>query len=86
MIQPRRTKILDNIIANFQPQSESNCILVCCYKCYLFTKEGDIIRKTWKGRKQTKMEGGQSGIYLRQARASCGPRVSVAKTYRGETK
>ena len=46
----------------------------------------DIIRKTWKGRKQTKMEGGQSGTYLRQTRASSGPWVSVAKTYRDETK
>ena len=46
----------------------------------------DIIRKTWKGRKQTKMEGGQSSTYLRQMRALSGPRVSVAKTYRDETK
>ena len=46
-----------------------------------------IMRKTWKGRKETKMEGGQSGTYLRQTRASSGPRVSVAKTYRwNETK
>ena len=29
---------------------------------------------------QTKMEGGQSGTYLRQMRVSSGPRVSVAKT------
>ena len=41
-----------------------------------------IIRKTLKGRKQTKMEGGQSGTYLRLTRASSGPRLSVAKTYR----
>ena len=27
------------------------------------------------------MEGGQSGTYLRQPRASSDPRVSVAKTY-----
>ena len=39
-----------------------------------------------KGRKQTKMEGGQSGTYLRLTRASSGPRVSVAKTFRDETK
>ena len=30
------------------------------------------------------MEGGQSGTYLRLARALSGPRVSVAKTYRDE--
>ena len=30
------------------------------------------------------MEGGQSGTYLRLTRASSGPRVSVAKTYRDE--
>ena len=30
------------------------------------------------------MEGGQSGTYLRLTRASVGPRVSVAKTYRDE--
>ena len=30
------------------------------------------------------MEGGQSGAYLRLTRASSGPRVSVAKTYRDE--
>ena len=39
-----------------------------------------------KGRKQTKMEGGQSGTYLRQTRESSSPWVSVAKTYRDETK
>ena len=44
------------------------------------------IRKTLKGRKQTKMEGGQGGTYLRLTRASSGRRVSVAKTYRDETK
>ena len=43
-----------------------------------------IIRKTLKGRKQTNMEGGESGTYLRLARASFSPRVSVAKTYRDE--
>ena len=32
------------------------------------------------------MEGGQSGTYLRLKRALSGPRVSVAKTYRDETK
>ena len=32
----------------------------------------------------TKMEVGQSGTYLRLTGASFGPRVSVAKTYRGE--
>ena len=31
------------------------------------------------------MEGGQSSTYLRLMRASSGPRVSVAKTYRDET-
>ena len=45
-----------------------------------------IIRKTLKGRKQTKMKGGQSGTYLRQTRALSGLRVSIAKTYRDETK
>ena len=30
------------------------------------------------------MEGGQSGTYLRLTRASSGPQVSVAKTYRDE--
>ena len=30
------------------------------------------------------MEGGQSGTYLRLMRASSGPWVSVAKTYRDE--
>ena len=30
------------------------------------------------------MEGGQSGTHLRLTRASSGPRVSVAKTYRDE--
>ena len=34
---------------------------------------------------QTKMEGGQSGTYLRLTRASSGPWVSAAKTYRDET-
>ena len=34
--------------------------------------------------KQINMEGGQSGTYLRLTRASSGPRVSVAKTYRDE--
>ena len=43
-----------------------------------------VKRKTWKGRKQTNMEGGQSGTYLRLTKASSGPRVSVAKTYRDE--
>ena len=32
------------------------------------------------------MEGGQSGIYLRLTRASSGPRLSIAKTCRDETK
>ena len=32
------------------------------------------------------MEGGQSGTYLRLTRASSGPPVSVAKTYRDELK
>ena len=32
------------------------------------------------------MEEGQCGTYLRLTRASSGPRVSVAKTYRDETK
>ena len=32
------------------------------------------------------MEGGRSGTYLRQTRVSSGPWVSVAKTYRDETK
>ena len=32
------------------------------------------------------MEEGQCGTYLRQTRASSGPRVGVAKTYRDETK
>ena len=45
-----------------------------------------IIRKTLKGRKQTKMEGGQSSTYLRQTRASSSPQVHVAKRYRDETK
>ena len=45
-----------------------------------------IIRKTLKGRKQTNMEGGQSGNYLRLMRASSSPRVSVAKTYRDKLK
>ena len=45
-----------------------------------------VIRKTLKGRKQTKMEGGQGGTYLRQTSVSSGPRVSVAKTYGDETK
>ena len=35
---------------------------------------------------QINMEGGQSGTYLRLMRASSGPQVSVAKTYRDETK
>ena len=30
------------------------------------------------------MEGGQSGTYLRLTRASSGPQVSVATTYRNE--
>ena len=34
--------------------------------------------------KQINMEGGQSDTYLRLTRASSGPRVSVAKTYRDE--
>ena len=38
-----------------------------------------------KGRKQTEMEGGQSGTYLRQMRALSSPWVSIAKTYRDET-
>ena len=33
-----------------------------------------------------KMEAGQSGTYVRQTRESSGPWVSVAKTYRDETK
>ena len=36
--------------------------------------------------KQINMEGGQSGTYLRLMRASSGPWVSVAKTYRDEKK
>ena len=32
------------------------------------------------------MEGGQSDTYLRQTRASSGPRVSITKTYSDETK
>ena len=34
--------------------------------------------------KQTNMEGRPSGTYLRLTRASSGPRVSIAKTYRDE--
>ena len=34
--------------------------------------------------KQINMEGAQSGTYLRLTRASSGPQVSVAKTYRHE--
>ena len=45
-----------------------------------------IIRKTLKGRKQTKMEGGQSDTYLRLTRVLSGLRVSVVKIYRDETK
>ena len=45
-----------------------------------------IIRKTLKGRKQTEMEGAQSGTYLRLTRVSSGPWVSVAMTYRDEMK
>ena len=45
-----------------------------------------IIRKTLKSRKQTNMEGGQNGTYLRLTRVSSGPWVSVSKTYRDETK
>ena len=41
------------------------------------------ITKTYSD-KQINMEGGQSGTYLRLTRASSGPRVSVAKTYRDE--
>ena len=52
----------------------------------LIISECDIVRKTWKGRKQTNMEEGQSGTYLRQTRASSGRQVSIAKTYRDETK
>ena len=32
------------------------------------------------------MEEGQNGTYLRQTRALSGPWVSIAKTYRDETK
>ena len=53
---------------------------------HLFILYVCIIRKTLKDRKQTNMEGGQSGTYLRLMRASSGPRVSVTKTYRDETK
>ena len=43
-------------------------------------------KENLKGRKQTNMEGGQSSTYLRLKRALSGPQVSVAKTYRDETK
>ena len=33
-----------------------------------------------------KLEGGQSGTYLRLMRASSDPQVNVAKTYRDKTK
>ena len=54
-------------------------VLLVYYLC-------SIIRITLKGRKRTKMEGRQSGTYLRQMRASSSPRVSFTKTYRDETK
>ena len=43
-----------------------------------------VIRKTLKGKKQTNVEWGQSGTSLRLTRASSGPRVNVAKTYRDD--
>ena len=56
------------------------------FMCTIVSIMCSMIRKTLKGRKQTKMEGRQSGTYLRQTRASSGPRGSIAKTYRDETK
>ena len=46
-----------------------------------YTKE-----KPGEAGKKQKWKGGQSDTYLRQTRVSSGPRVSVAKTYRDETK
>ena len=46
-----------------------NKLSVNIFKC-------SIIRKTLKGRKQTKMEGGQSGTYLRQIIALFHPYMS----------
>ena len=45
-----------------------------------------IIRKTLKVRKQTNMVEGQCSTYLRLTRALSGLWVSIAKTYRDETK
>ena len=58
---------------------ESNCILNLRYGNVVYNKEN-------LERQETNMEGGQSGTYLRLTRASSGPEVRVAKTYRDELK
>ena len=61
-------------------------IILQLVPCVYFETEVVYNKENLKGRKQTKMEGGQSSIYLRLTRVSSGLWVSVAKTYRGETK
>ena len=74
-------------LAREQHRQFLSCIVTGNDKWCLYVNiMSSIIRKTLKGRKQTKMERGQSGTYLRQTRASSGPKVIVAKTYRDETK
>ena len=71
---------------------ETQCIFVCVYmyraisltmnhtygKILMYCKFVNLMFSN--------MEGRQSGTYLRTTRASSGPRVSIAKTYRDETK
>ena len=78
----------------------STAVVSCRMHCCLYTLcwlDHELLVKTSQGRiskfithslflKQINMEGGQSGTYLRLTRASSGPQVSVAKTYRDENK
>ena len=58
-------------------QPYSNCQIPPLVSRYLFLTVFN---------KQINMDGGKSSNYLRLTRASSGPRVSIAKTYRDETK
>ena len=67
-------------------QCDGHMLHVCKTRSFSLLKEEFGSWKIHIKITQTNMEGGQSGTYLRLTRVSSGPRVSVTKTYRDETK
>ena len=61
----------------------SDLVSLGCYGRVVGNLESEMLLHTGQ---HINMEGGQSGTYLRLTRASSGPRVSIAETYRDETK